>query len=89
VIGEDRAPADPAAWRGEASDPAELADEFSGATIFSRHFPHVEPIALINVTMSLANRDLVIEALRRMAQKNYAAVISGRDASRGSTRPRQ
>lgn len=70
MIGQDRAPADPAAWPGEASNPSELADEFAAATTFSRHFPNVEPIALINVTMSVANRDLVIEALRRMAPKN-------------------
>ena len=69
MIGEDRAPPDPTAWPGKASDPAELADEFVSATVFSRHFPHVEAIALVNITMSTANRDLIVEALRRMAQK--------------------
>lgn len=67
---KDCVPPDLSSWSGVASAPGELADEFATATSFSRHFPNVEPMELVTVTMSVANRDLIVEALRRMAQKH-------------------
>lgn len=52
-------------WRGEASSPNKLADEIAAIPSGVKRLPFVEPIEVVTMTMSAANRDLVVEALRR------------------------
>jgi hypothetical protein len=51
-------------WRGKASEPTELADEIAAMPSTILRLPFVEPIELVTLTMSIANRDLIVDALR-------------------------
>lgn len=53
-------------WRGEASSPNELADEIAALVSQVRRLPYVEPIEMVTMTMSAANRDLIVDALRKL-----------------------
>lgn len=62
------------AWQGEASPPAELADEIAAMKSVVVRLPYVEPIEVVTITISIANRDLVTSALRALSPP-------GRDAA--------
>lgn len=51
-------------WQGTASEPTELAGEIAAMPTQIVRLPYVEPIEVVTVTMSIANRDLVTAALR-------------------------
>lgn len=51
-------------WRGKASEPSELADEIAAIASTVLRLAYVEPIELVTFTISVANRDLIVESLR-------------------------
>jgi hypothetical protein len=64
-------PAEAATTRGCASDPSELADEIAEAKSFAIGFPSIhESLESVSLTISVANRDLIVRALRALALTN-------------------
>lgn len=55
-------------YRGMASDPRELADEIAAMKSSLMRFPYVEPMEVITISMSAANRDLLVTALRALSR---------------------
>jgi hypothetical protein len=56
-------------WDGEADAPAALAEHIAEAASHVVRLPGVEPIRLVSLTMSVANRAVVVSALRAAERK--------------------
>lgn len=60
----DWKPVNETAWRGSPSDPIELAGELAAMESKVLNLPYVEPIEVVTFTVSAANRDLIVAALK-------------------------
>lgn len=67
-------------WRGEASLPSELADEIAATPTKIVQLPYVEPISVVELTISLANRDMIIAALRAAPTGNAPEPVNPTEA---------
>lgn len=52
-------------WQGERTEPNRLADQIAGAPSKTLRLPGVEALEIVSLRCSVANRDLIVEALRR------------------------
>lgn len=53
-------------WRGERTEPMRLAEQIAEAPSEVLRLPGVEALEIVNISCSAANRDLIVEALRKL-----------------------
>ena len=57
-------------WCGDAGTPAELADEIESVECVTLRLPNVEPVEIVTITMTAANRAVLVAALRGVSACN-------------------